>query len=617
MSKYQFDTEINQLLDLMIHSLYSNKEIFLRELISNASDAIDKLKFLTISDEKFKNLAFEPKIEITTDKDKKKLVISDSGIGMNKEDLVEHLGTIAKSGTKSFLENLSGDAKKDSSLIGQFGVGFYSAFMVATKIEVVSKKAGEENAYKWISSGNGEYEIEEAKKDSFGTEITLHLKDDEIEFLEDYTIERIVKKYSNHIPFPIFLLKEEEKDGKKEKKFVQINKASALWRLNKSEIKKEEYIDFYKQLAGDSNDPLFWTHTNAEGTLEYSTLFYLPSVAPFDLFRVDYQPGIKLYVKRVFITDDDKELMPTYLRFVKGIIDSEDLPLNISRELLQQNRILAKIKKASVKKILNELKKIKDKDFDKYLKFYKLFGKVLKEGVYTDFENKELILSLLLFKSTKRDNVSFEEYKKGMKKDQKSIYYIVGEDENLLKNSPLIESFKDKDIEVLIMDEEVDSIIMPMVNEYDKTPVKPVNTSDIDSLEKGDKEEEDAKNKEEFIDVIVKMKEALKDEVKDIKISSRLKESPSCIVFDKNDPDFTMQEMLKQMGQTDLPKVKPILEINPNHEILKKLRNNDSLATINDVAFILYDQAKLAEGMKLDDSIEFIKRINKILSTSL
>ncbi len=617
MSKYKFDTEINQLLDLMIHSLYSNKEIFLRELISNASDAIDKLKFLNVSDEKYKNITFEPKIEIILDKENKKLTVKDSGIGMSKDDLIEHLGTIAKSGTKSFLQTLSGDAKKDSSLIGQFGVGFYSAFMVAEKIEVISKKAGEEKAYKWISSGHGEYEIEDAKKDSFGTEIILNLKDDETEFLEDYTIENIVKKYSNHIPFPIFLLKEEEKDEKKEKNFVQINKASALWRLSKNGIKKEEYIDFYKQLSGDSNDPLFWTHTNAEGTLEYSTLFYIPSVAPFDLFRVDYQSGIKLYVKRVFITDNDKELLPTYLRFVRGIIDSEDLPLNVSREILQQNMILSKIKKASVKKILNELKKIKEKDFEKYLTFYKLYGKVLKEGVYTDFENKDLLLDLLLFKTSKRDNVSFKEYKKDMKKDQKSIYYIVGEDENLLKNSPLIESFKSKDIEVLILDEEVDSIIMPSINEYDKTPVKSVNTSDIDEEDKDDNKEKNDENKKEFTNIIVKMKEVLKDEVKDIKISSRLKESPSCIVFDKNDPDFTMQEMLKQMGQTNLPKVKPILEININHDILKKLLENDSLSIINDVAYILYDQARLAEGMKLDDSTEFIKRINKILSKSL
>ncbi len=617
MAKHKFDTEINQLLDLMIHSLYSNKEIFLRELISNASDALDKLKFLTISDEKFKNLSFEPRIEIEADKDKKKLIVRDNGIGMNEEDLVEHLGTIAKSGTKSFLSQLSGDAKKDSSLIGQFGVGFYSAFMVAKKIEVITKKAGDDKAYKWISSGNGEYEIKEAKKKTQGTEVILHLKDGEEEFLEDWTIERIVKKYSNHIPFPIYLLKEEEKDGKKEKNFVQINKASALWRLNKNEISDEEYIDFYKQLTGDSNDPLHWIHTNAEGTLEYSTLFYIPSVAPFDLFRVDYQPGVKLYVKRVFITDDDKELMPTYLRFVRGIIDSEDLPLNVSREILQQNTILTKIKKSSVKKILNELKKIKEKDFDKYLKFWKLFGKVLKEGVYTDFENRDLLLDLLLFKSTKRDTVSLKEYKEAMKEGQKSIYYITGEDEKMLKNSPLIESFKAKDIEVLILDDEVDALIMPMVTEYDKTPVKSVSTSDIDEEQKEDKKEEDKKKEEEFSKILVKLKEILKDEVKDVKLSSRLKESPSCIVFDKNDPDFAMQEMLKQMGQTNLPKVKPILEINPDNEIIKKLSQNDSLSEINDIAYILYDQARLIEGMKLEDSTEFIKRINKILTKAI
>ncbi len=615
MSKYKFDTEINQLLDLMIHSLYSNKEIFLRELISNSSDALDKLKFLTISDEKFKDLAFEPRIEIEADEKKRKLIVRDNGIGMSKDDLVEHLGTIAKSGTKSFLSQLSGDAKKDSSLIGQFGVGFYSAFMVAKKIEVVTKKAGEDKAYKWISSGNGEYEIKDAKKETQGTEVILHLKEGEDEFLSEWTIESIVKKYSNHIPFPIFLLKEEEKDGKKEKKFVQINKASALWRLNKNEISDEEYIEFYKQLTGDSSDPLHWIHTNAEGTLEYSTLFYIPSHAPFDLFRVDYQPGVKLYVKRVFITDDDKELMPTYLRFIRGIIDSEDLPLNVSREMLQQNAILTKIKKSSVKKILNELKKIKEKDFEKYQKFYKIFGKVLKEGVYTDYENRELLLDLLLFKSTKRDVVTFKEYKESMKEDQKSIYYITGEDEKLLKNSPLIESFKAKDIEVLIMDDEVDALIMPMVTEYDKTSVKSVSANDIDE-EKDDKKE-DIKPSEDIAKVLVKMKEILKDEVKDVKVSSRLKESPACLVFDKNDPDFAMQEMLKQMGQSELPKVKPILEINPDHEIFQKLSKDDSLATLDDVAHILFDQAKLIEGMKIEDSVEFAKRINRLLSKSI
>ncbi len=617
MSKYKFDTEINQLLHLMINSLYSNKEIFIRELVSNASDAIDKIKFLTISDEKFKSLKFDPKINIKIDKDKKILIISDNGIGMNKDDLVNHLGTIAKSGTKSFLENLSGDAKKDSSLIGQFGVGFYSAFMVSKKIEVISKKAGEDKAYKWISAGDGEYEIKDAEKESFGTDIVLYLKENEEEFLEEWKIEQLVKKYSNHIPFPIFMPKEKEKDGKKEKVWEQINKASALWRLKKSEIKKEEYIDFYKQLSGDNNDPLFWTHTNAEGTLEYSTLFYIPSVAPFDLFRMDYQPGVKLYVKRVFITDDDKELMPTYLRFVRGIIDSEDLPLNVSREILQQNTILTKIKKSSVKKILNELKKLKNKDFDKYLKFYNIFGKVLKEGVYSDFENKELILDLLLFKTTKRDNISFKEYKEKMKEDQKDIYYIVGEDETLLKNSPLIENFKDKDIEVLVMDDEVDTLIMPMVTEYDKTPVVSVNTAELNEEKKDEDKKKEEEINQKITPLMLKIKEVLKDEVKDVKISSRLKESPVCLVVDKNDPDFAMQEMLKQMGQSNLPKVKPILEINPNHEIFKKLSENNSPASINDVANILYNEARLIEGMKIENGTDFVQRINKMLANSI
>ena len=617
MSKHQFQTEVTQLLNLMIHSLYSNKEIFLRELISNASDALDKLNFLSLTDEKFKDMKFSSRIDILIDKENKTLTISDTGIGMNEEDLVENLGTIARSGTKSFIENLSGDAKKDSSLIGQFGVGFYSAFMVAKKIEVLSKKAGEEKAYLWISEGGDDYEIKEAQKEVNGTSITLHLKDEEDEFLEEYKIESIVKKYSNHIPFAIFLEKEEEKDGKKVKNLEQINKASALWRINKTDIKDEEYKDFYKQISHDSTDPLLWIHTKAEGTLEYSTLFFIPSTAPFDLFRVDYQPGVKLYVKRVFITDDDKELLPTYLRFVRGIIDAEDLPLNVSREILQQNTILTKIKKASVKKILNELKKLKEKDFEKYLQVYKLFGKVLKEGLYTDYENKNAILDLLLFKSSKRDTlVSLKEYKEDMKEDQKSIYYITGENEAMLKNSPLIERFKAKDIEVLIMDEEVDAIVMPMVNEYDKTPLKAVNSSDIEEEVKDD-EKKTQQNEEKFKEILIKLKEILKDEVKDVKVSNRLKESAACLVFDKNDPDFQMQQMLKQMGQSDLPKVKPILEINTDHEIFTKILLKNDLLALNDLAFILLDQAKLTEGMKIENSIEFVKRINKLISKAI
>jgi molecular chaperone HtpG len=606
----------------MIHSLYSNKEIFLRELISNASDALDKLNYLTLTDESYKNLSYKPKITIVADKEAKTLTIEDNGIGMSEEDLVNNLGTIAKSGTKSFVEKLSGDAKKDSSLIGQFGVGFYSAFMVANKIEVLSKKALEDNAFVWQSEAGSEYEIKKAKKDSFGTSITLFLKDDEEEFLESHRIEQIIKKYSNHIPFEIYMDKEEYtpaaeegKEGETKIKNTQINKASALWRVSKADIKDEEYKDFYKQISHDSSDPLLWTHTKAEGTLEYTTLFYVPKAAPFDLFRVDYQPGIKLYVKRVFITDDDKELMPTYLRFIRGIIDAEDLPLNVSREILQQNRTLSAIKKASVKKVLSEFKKLKESDKDKYLEFFKTFGKVLKEGLYGDFENKDALLELMLFKSSKKDGlISLKEYKDGMKEGQKSIYYITGENEVMLKNSPLIEQFKKQDIEVLLLDEEVDAIVIPAVFEYDKTPLKPVNHSDIDEEIKKEAIKED---EEKFAPLLVKIREILKDEAKDVKISARLNDSASCLIYDKNDPDFQMQQMLKQMGQSNLPKVKPILEVNPNHEILQKLLLSNDGVLLNDISFLLLDQAKMQEGMKIDDLSGFTKRLNRFIAKSL
>ncbi len=614
MSKHTFETEVSQLLHLMTHSLYSNKEIFLRELISNASDALDKLNYLTLTDDKFKQLKYEPRIDIKIDKENKTLTISDTGIGMNEEDLVANLGTIARSGTKSFIEKLSGDAKKDSLLIGQFGVGFYSAFMVADKIEVLTKKAGEDKAYLWVSEGKGEYEIKEAKKDSHGTEIKLHLKEGEEEFLESYRIESIVKKYSNHIPFPIYLEEEIEKDGKKEKEVRQINKASALWRLPKNEISEEEYKDFYKQISHDDHDPLLWIHTKAEGTIEYTTLFYIPSEPPIDLYRVDYQSGVKLYVKRVFITDDDKELLPTYLRFVRGIIDVEDIPLNISREMLQQNTILMKVKKASTKKILTELKKLKEKDREKYIEFFKKFGKVLKEGLYGDFENRDLLLDLMLFKSSKREGyIDLNEYKEAMQKDQKAIYYITGENESILRNSPLIEQFKKKDIEVLLMDDEIDAIVLPMVPSYKDIPFKSVTTTDVEE-DLGLKIEKD---ESKYKELILKIKEILKDEVKDVKVSNRLSDSPACLVFDKNDPDYQMQQMLKQMGQTNLPKVKPILEINPEHEIFNKILLKNDFAALYDIAPVILDEAKLSEGMKIDDIWEFTKKLNKLIAKAI
>ncbi len=615
MSKHEFQTEVTQLLDLMIHSLYSNKEIFLRELISNASDALDKLNYLCISDDKFKDLTYEPKIEIKVDKESKTLTISDSGIGMSKDDLVKNLGTIAKSGTKSFVEKLSGDAKKDSSLIGQFGVGFYSAFMVASKVEVQSKKAGAKSAHTWVSEGGGEYEIKDSKKESHGTTITLFLKDDEIEFLESYRIESIIQKYSNHIPFPIFLQKIEKKeDDKTEITNEQINKASALWRMNKSEIKEQEYFDFYKSISHDSEDPILYTHTKAEGTIEYNTLFYIPKTAPFDLFRVDYQSGIKLYVKRVFITDDDKELLPTYLRFVRGIIDVEDLPLNVSREILQENIILSKVKKASVKKILGELKKLKNKDFDKYKEFYLVFGKVLKEGIMSEYENRDLLLELLLFKSSKRDDlINLEQYKEEMSEDQKEIYYIVGDNASALKNSPLIEGFNEKGIEVLILDDEVDTIVTPNIGQYKEIPLVAANHADL-----GEDSEDLKELNEKFAQILVKMKEELKDEVKDVKISARLKKSPTCLVYDKNDPDFAMQQMMKQMGQGgDFPPIKPILEINANHEIFTKILEKNDFVSLTNLSHLLLDLAKLSEGMKIENSVDFADRVNKLIAGSL
>ncbi|EHC1493731.1 molecular chaperone HtpG [Campylobacter coli] len=604
----QFQTEVNQLLQLMIHSLYSNKEIFLRELVSNSSDALDKLNFLSVSDDKYKSLKFEPRIDIKIDKDKKTLTISDNGIGMDKDDLINNLGTIAKSGTKSFLENLSGDAKKDSQLIGQFGVGFYSAFMVASKIEVLSKKALDDKAYLWISDANG-YEIEDATKEEQGTSITLYLKDDE--FANTYKIESIIEKYSNHIQFPIFMEKEEfipakegEEEGKTELKISQINKANALWRMQKSSLKTEDYERFYEQNFHDSNKPLLYLHTKSEGKLEYNSLFFIPQNAPFDLYRVDYQSGLKLYVKRVFISDDDKELLPTYLRFVRGIIDVEDLPLNVSREILQENQILKGVKEASVKKILSELEKLKNKDKEKYLSFFKNFGKVLKEGLYGFGGEKDSLLKLMLYKSTKGESLrSLEEYKNDIQGEQKEIFYIIGNNESLLRNSPLLEEYKQKNIEVLLMDDEIDSLIAPMLGEYEGLKFIAINQVE-------DKNELSDEEKNEFAPLVAKFKELLKDQVEDVRLTSRLKDSPSCIVYDKNKPDFAMQQLLKQMGQEQ--NFKPILEINPKHAIFTGLKNNETFSA--DIATLVLNMAKLSEGMGVDNPAEFNASLTKIIT---
>jgi len=621
MSKRKFQTEVNQLLHLIIHSLYSSKEIFLRELISNASDALDKLKYLTLTDDTFKSIKYDPKIEISyLDKDNKLLTVSDCGIGMNKDGLAKNLGTIARSGTKQFLENLTGDSKKDSSLIGQFGVGFYSSFMVADKVEVISRKAGEKEAWIWTSDGKSGYSIDNSVRKTAGTDIVLHLNDEGKEFVNRWEIQNIIKKYSNHIPFPIFLHYEENKYDKKgevkgkEKKTDQVNAASAFWKRPKSELKKKDYNEFYKTISHDHEDPMMHIHTQAEGTLDYTTLFYIPKIAPFDLFQVDHQAGVKLYVKRVFITEDDKELMPSYLRFVRGIIDSEDLPLNVSREILQKNRILAKIKSNSVKKILSELTALTKKK-DKYLEFYEQFGRLLKEGAYQDFENRDTLLELLKFKSSKTDDyTSLAEYVDRMKEDQKSIYHITGENEASLRNSPLLEMYNGKDMEVLIMDDPFDEIIIPSLQKYKEKPFKSVHHSDAaDDL----KTEDSKSDKKDLNPLVKKIKKVLGGQVKDVMVSSRLNESPSCIVADQNDPTAKMQEMFKAMGQSTMPDVKPILEINPEHKIVKKMKALGKTKTFEDLCWLLYEQAMLIEGVKLPNPATFVTRLNNFLIKSI
>ncbi|MDR2314249.1 MAG: molecular chaperone HtpG [Spirochaetaceae bacterium] len=641
MAQHQFQTEVSRLLHLIIHSLYSNREIFLRELISNASDALDKLKYLTVAEEAYKSLSFDPRIDIAFNRDAKTLTICDNGIGMNEGDLEESLGTIARSGTRAFLEKLNADAKKDSNLIGQFGVGFYSAFMAADRIEVISRKAGEEKTWKWTSQGQDSYDIEEAPEDAGrkeqGTTVILHLTEEGLEYANRWTIEDIVKRYSNHVAFPIFLTYDEKEydDKGKEKgaktKTDRINSGRAIWRRPKQELKEEDYIEFYKGISYGDDNPLHYIHTKAEGTLEYSTLFYIPSKAPFDMYQVDYKPGVKLYVKRVFITDDDKELMPPYLRFIRGIIDSEDLPLNVSREILQQNKILMNIKNASVKKLLGEFKALADgsstseEHKKKWETFITHFNRPLKEGLYQDYANREILQDLVRFKSTAVEGwTSFAGYLTRMKGDQKNIYYITGGDEKTLRASPLLEAYKAKDLEVLIMDDEIDDIVIPSLHSYHKElpgtggkmetkhwELKAVNRAGADE-ELGEKQDKQAEK--EAKPVIEKIKKALGDKVKDVKLSRRLHDSPSCIVADENDPSMQMAQMLKAMGQAGMPEIKPILEINGDHPIVRSLKDTEDEGRIADTAGVLLDQALLVEGIKLKDPADFVQRLNRLLS---
>ena len=620
MAKHQFQTEIGQLLKLMTHSLYSNKEIFIRELVSNASDALDKFNYLSLTDEKFKSDEWSGKVFIKLDKEDNSLTIGDNGIGMNEGDLMDHLGTIAKSGTKAFMDNLTGDAKKDSNLIGQFGVGFYSVFMVADKVDVISKRAGEDQAYMFSTDGTGEYEVKPVTKEAHGTIIYIKLKEEEKEFLDKWRVQEVVKKYSNHIAYPIMLnYSEEETEGEGDDattkivhKSEQINAATALWTLSKSELEKEDYTEFYKTLAHGDDEPLTYLHNKVEGANEFTTLFYIPKRAPMDMYRADYEAGVKLYVKRVFITDDNKELLPPYLRFVKGIIDSEDLPLNVSRELLQENRILANIKQNSTKKILQAIKKLSGEDADRFIEQY---NRVVKEGIYTDHVNKELLLDIVKYKSSTQEGlVSFEEYVSRGNSEKKEIYYIIGDDEKVLRNSPLLEAYNKASIEVLILDdEEVDSIVTPMIGTYKEWSLKDITTIDAPDSKSEEEKEEISK---EFKSLTDKIKEVLGEEVKEVKTSTRLTSSPSCVIKDSSDPMAGMAAMFAQMGQ-EMPEIPLILEINPDHEMIKKLDGLEDQSLFDDLSWILLDSAKLSEGLEPKDKGAFAQRVASLATKAL
>ncbi len=629
MSKREFQTEVSQLLHLIVHSLYSHPEIFLRELISNSSDALDKLRHLTLTEDKYKALVGNgidsPRIDLELNEEAKTLTISDTGIGMNEEDLISHLGTIARSGTKNFLSQLSGDARKDSNLIGQFGVGFYSVFMVADKVEVFSRKAGEDETYKWTSDGKTGFDIEEvsgeAARKSAGTTVLIHFNDEGAQYANSWRLQEIVKKYSNHIAFPIFLTYDksewnaEKKESIKTRTTEQVNAASAMWQRPKSELKDEDYKEFYKSITGDWEDPLFWFHTRAEGTLEYTTLFFIPAKAPMDLYQADYKTGVKLYVRRVFIMDDSKELLPPYLRFVRGIIDSEDLPLNVSREILQQNKVLTSIKTASVKKILSELKNIAENDKDKYAQFIAEYNRPLKEGLYGDFANRETLLDLVRFKSTKVEGLtSFAEAKARMEPEQKALYYITGGTESILRNSPLLEIYKKKNIEVLLLDDDIDEIVFSTIEKYGDIELKAVNKG---TASEDLKDEAAPEKAEELKPLLERLKATLGDTVKEVRASSRLADSPSVIVSDEDEPSARMRQMMQAMGQKNLPELKPTLEINPDHEIIKKLLADPSNGKVEDAAWLLFDQALLLEGVPLKDPASFVKRLNRVLNQSI
>ncbi len=616
----QFETEVSQLLHLMIHSLYSNKEIFLRELISNASDACDKLRFEAIADDSLLSDDPDLKIQVEYDKEGRTVTIRDNGIGMSRDEVVTNVGTIAKSGTKEFLDQLTGDQSKDSHLIGQFGVGFYSAFIVADKVTLKTRRAGldAKQAVQWESEGTGSYTLEETEKDTRGTEVTLHLKKEEDEFLSSWRLKSIVSTYSDHVPLPIEMREEDDK-GEITENWETVNKASALWVRPKNEITEDEYKEFYKHVGHDFADPLLWTHNRVEGKTEYISLLYIPSQAPFDLFDQNPKHGVKLYVQRVFIMDDAEKLLPRYLRFVRGVIDSNDLPLNISREILQSNKVIDNIRSGSVKKILGLLEKLAKNESDKYQEFWNTFGKVIKEGPGEDFVNKEKIAKLLRFASTHQDSdaqtVSLDDYIARMKPEQEKIYFITADNYAAAKNSPHLEIFKDKGIEVLLLSDRVDEWLMSHLNEYEEKSFSSVAKGELDLDKLGSEEDKKEREKAEkdAKGLIERIKKVLEEKVEDVRVSHRLTSSPACIVLSEQDMALYMQHLMKQAGH-DMPESKPVLEINPTHALVKRMENEQAEDRFEDWARILFDQAILAEGGQLEDPATFVNRLNQMIN---
>ena len=632
--KHSFQAEVAQLLHLVTHSLYSNPEIFLRELISNASDACDKLRFEGINHPEYYENDPELHVRIHFDKEQKTLTISDNGIGLTEQEAIDNLGTIAKSGTKDFMSKLSGDQKADAQLIGQFGVGFYSGFIVAEKITVESRHAGTaaSDGVRWISTGTGEFEVEQVTKESRGTDIILHLRDDALEYLEAHKVKQIVNKYSDHISLPIEMQKEvwqqdevaegeeaQENAGQmvKTDDWEAINSASALWTRNKNEITEEQYIEFYKNLSHDFEAPLAWAHNRVEGSTEYTQLLYIPSKAAHNIFTREAKAGIKLYVKRVFIMDEADNLIPNYLRFVQGVVDSADLPLNVSRELLQESRDVKTIREGNTRRILTMLdglaKSEDEKDQENFKQFYAEFGSVIKEGLGEDFGNRERILKLLRFSTSNNDEVStsLADYKARMKEGQKAIYYVTADSLNAAKNSPQLELFKKKDIEVLLMADRVDEWSMEFVNEFDGTPMQNVSKGAVDLGDLQDAEEKKALDvaAEQFKPVIDKMTDSLKAKTKQVRVTTRLVDSPACLVTGEGELSPQLIRMLKQAGQA-IPESKPILEINPEHPLVKKLESSNQF---DDLAHVIFDQAVIAEGGLPENPAEYVKRINSLL----